>query len=70
MMAGIRPSRTSLRQKPAISAATARSHAATSPTPPAQASPCTRATVGLGQAWIARSIAASRPASAKFSSRP
>ena len=69
MVAGMRPSLTSLRQKPAVSTLTATSHAATRPVPPAYTSPWMRATVGLGHSYRVRSMSASLPASATFSSR-
>src|SRR5690242_18306839 len=52
MMAGTRPSRTSVNEKLTDAAATTRSHAANRPTPPARASPFRRHTTGCGQLQI------------------
>ena len=67
MTAGISPSRTSDRLKLAASDAIAMSQQATSPTPPPNAAPWTRATVGLGRKLSTRINSARAPASARFS---
>ena len=70
MTAGISPSRTSDRLKLAASDAIAMSQQATSPTPPPNAAPWTRATVGLGRKLSTRINSARAPASARFSAWP
>ena len=62
------PSLTSASEKTVPSAAIAMSAAATRPTPPPIAAPCTGATTGRGQTSIERSIRAILSASASFSS--
>ena len=62
------PNRASLTAKLALSAAIARSQAQARPTPPPSAAPCTRATVGFGQASMRASMPAKRRASARFHS--
>ncbi len=62
------PNLASLTEKRALSAAMAMSHAQARPTPPPSAAPCTRATVGFGQASMRASIAAKRRASSRFHS--
>ena len=62
------PNLASLTEKLALSAAMAMSHAHASPTPPPSAAPCTRATVGFGQASMRASIPANLRASATFHS--
>ena len=66
MVAGMRPSFTSDRQNSASYAATAMSHAATRPTPPAKAAPCTRAMVGFFSVYKVCSMVAIPIASAWF----
>src|SRR5919108_129594 len=66
MVAGERPSFASEKQNFASGVPTAMSHAATSPVPPANAGPCTRAIVGLSR----RSSAASMSAIAREMQEP
>ncbi len=68
MVAGESPSLASERQNFASGTPMAMSQAATSPTPPAKAAPCTRATVGFAMRSSVLSIAASACASARFCS--
>ena len=56
IVAGMRPSLLSLNAKVASTAAIAMSQQATRPTPPPNAAPCTRATVGFGSSFSVRSI--------------
>ncbi len=68
MVAGESPSLTSVRQNSAACEPMAMSQAATRPTPPAYAGPCTRATVGFDIRSRVFSIAASALASFRLSS--
>src|SRR4051794_9760056 len=70
MTAGISPSRTSDRLKLAASDAIAMLQQATNPTPPPNAAPWTRATVGLGRKLSTRINSAKALASARFSAWP
>ena len=66
MVAGTSPSRTSDTANRASSAAIAMSQQQIKPTPPAKATPLTRATTGLGVSLMVRSISAIAAASAIF----
>src|SRR6266853_659513 len=69
MVAGARPKRTSDTLNSVSTDATAMSQAAISPMPPANAAPCTRATVGFANACSRASMAPKAFASFRFSSK-
>src|SRR5437773_7270630 len=69
MVAGVRPRRTSDTQNSVSVDATAMSQAAMSPMPPANAAPCTRATVGFASACRRLSMVPKAIASFRFSSK-
>ena len=69
MVAGDRPSLDSVSANSASTVPTAMSQAATRPTPPAKAGPCTRAMVGLDIRSSVFSMAASARVSFRFCSK-
>ena len=68
IVAGISPSRTSVKPKRASSRASTMSQQQASPVPPPSAAPCTRAITGTGQLSTAANMAAARSASATLRS--